>query len=195
MWLIRFQARIETLLQSLFECVRICVCVFIHIMHHQWQSQLKNEIVLLLSFRFLPQLFLFLRAGPRVRAADGASASTVPALSVWARQEPKNMESLSAFNEKPQAQRADVEESIRAEHPFLSFSQFQSVGDLSHTWRNVCHFLLFDNLLKYRQQRQSLVNNICFMPLNKLQAATDLFMKWLVIKLVWFYTDLISDRS
>ncbi len=55
------------------------------------------------------------------------------------------MESLSAFNEKSQAQRADVEESIRAEHPFLSFSQFRSVGDLNHTWRNVCHFLLFDN--------------------------------------------------
>ncbi len=130
---------------SRYLSVYVYVCVFIHIVHHQWQSQLKNEIVLLLSFRFLPQLFLFLRAGPRVRAADGASTSTVPALSVWARQEPKNMESLSAFNEKPQAQRADVEESIRAEHPFLSFSQFRSVGDLSHTWRNVCHFLLFDN--------------------------------------------------
>lgn len=57
----------------------------------------------------------------------------------------KNMDSLSAFNEKLQAQRADVEESIRAEHPFLSFSQLRSVGDLSHTWRNVCHLLLFDN--------------------------------------------------
>lgn len=55
------------------------------------------------------------------------------------------MDSLSAFNEKLQARRADVEESIRAEHPFLSFSQLRSVGDLSHTWRNVCHLLLFDN--------------------------------------------------
>lgn len=119
--------------------------MYVHTVHQQLQSQLKNEIVLLLSFRFLQQLFPFTQGEPASQGRRWGECVHGPrtfSLGLVRRQ--KNTDSLSAFNEKPQAQRADVEESIRAEHPFLSFSQLRSVGDLSHTRRNVCHLLLFD---------------------------------------------------